>query len=174
MRTHRSLVVVLAAVGLGVACSRGDRGPAVSFDASASATDMPLGPEDVRVTSTDGALTLSLVGDTVRMQLGDSLRRAVQQQLDTASGDGVGAMITRSVGGIVGSAMRFVASAPVQSIENVRYEDGHIRLESRGDGRSKFSMSGKGNGEDARFTPADGERFVAAVRRRQAAVGARP
>lgn len=169
---RNSSLFLLALVVGGAACSRGDRGASVSFG-NAAAAAAPLGPEDVRVTSTDGAIVLSLVGDSVRMQLGDSVRRSVQQGLDTVSGNGIGAMITRSVSGVVGSAMSFVASMPVQSIDDIRYEDGHIRLSSRGRGGSGFSMNGKGNGGDARFTPEDGERFVAAVKRRQAALGAR-
>lgn len=172
MRTHTRFL--LAAVAATAACSHRDSsGAGVAFgdSAAAAAAIAPLGPGDARVTSTDGAIILTLVGDTVRMQLGDSLRRSVQRQLDTA-GSGIGGMITRSVSGIVGSAMAFVASIPVASIEDIHYEDGRIEIGSR-NGNSKFSMNGKGNNANARFSPEDGERFVAAVKARQAALPAR-
>ena len=147
----------------------------VSFGAekAAAAAAEPLGPGDVRVRSLDGSFILALVGDSVRMQLSDSLRQKVQQDLDTSKQDGFGGLVTRSVSGIVGSAMGFVVRIPVRDIEDIRYEDGRIQFESRGK-QSKFSMSGKGNGGDShgRFSPADGERFVAAVKARQAQLAA--
>lgn len=167
LRSH----ALLAAACLGLAaCSGGDAADLkVSFDPARadSSAGAPLGPGDVRVTSVDGAVVLALVGDSVRMQLSDSLRRKVQQELDTSSQDGFGGLVTRSVSGIVGSAMGFVVRVPVREIEDVRYENGKILFETRGS--TKIQMSGKdGDGRSSTaFTPADGERFVAAVKARQ-------
>lgn len=161
------------------ACSHRDRDDhangdvKLSFDSAAAAASVnePLGPGDVRVKSTDGAVILALVGDSVRFQLSDSLRNTVKQSIDAKadSAGGIGAMIAKSVSGVVTSAMGFVVRIPVSEIENIRYEDGRIEFDTRGE-HSKFSMSGKGNRSDgnAKFTPEDGEKFVAAVKARQA------
>ena len=170
----RSRLVLSAALLALAACSRGDSDMKVSFDPAKadSSAGAPLGPGDVRVTSLDGALILALVGDSVRMQLSDSLRDKVKQELDTSSQDGFGGLVARSVSGIVGSAMGFVARVPVSEIESIRYEDGNIRMETR---NGKFRMTGKdGDGKSsAAFSPADGERFVAAVQARQRELASR-
>ena len=178
MRRPLPVVAVLVALA---ACSRGDDSAVkVSFPKPAAATvpadpldAEPLGPGDVRVTSTDGAIVLALIGDSVRFQLSDSLRNSVKEKIDSAadSSGGIGAMITRSVSGVVSSAMGFVVRIPVSEIQDIRYADGRIQFETRGK-NSHFSMNGKGDGGDdhARFSPADGQRFVDAVKRRQAAL----
>jgi len=174
----RPRALALLSLVVAAACGRGDHprvdvaGSNVTLDTTAAraAADEPLGPGDVRVTSTDGAVILSLVGDSVRMQLSDSLRDKVKSELDSSK-DGFAGLITRSVSGIVSNAMGFVVRVPVRDIEDVRYEDGQIKLRSRG-GKGNFSMGGDKDGKDgkghASFSPADGERFVAAVKARQA------
>ena len=170
----RPVRLALLALPLALAaCSFGHDEVAVSFAGSDTARAVQLGEGDVSVTSTDGAVVLMLVGDTVRFQLSDSLRASVQAQVDSSVDKEAGALgnlIGNSVGKIVGGAMGFVVRIPVQDVENVRYEDGRIQFESRGN--TKFSMSGRGNEDGdrkngARFTPEDGERFVAAVKARQ-------
>ena len=175
----RRLPIALALLTVAACSGRDEKsGMDVSFGQAAAQTsaEESLGPGDVRVTSTDGAVVLALVGDSVRFQLSDSLRNKVKQQIDSASdSSGFAAMITRSVSGIVSSAMGFVVRIPVQDIENIRYEDGRIEFDSRGK-HSKFSMNGNGDsdrGDHARFSPADGQRFVEAVKQRQAALGVR-
>ena len=164
------------------ACSvGGDDGTRVSFSPTDTARALALGEGDVAVTSTDNTVVLALIGDTVRMQLSDSLRRSVAADVDSSITNETGAlggMIARTVGKTVAGAMGFVVRIPVQEVENVRYEDGRIRFDSHGD--VKFSMgdgnerprgdvgggSEKGNG--ARFSEEDGRRFVEAVKQRQA------
>ncbi len=133
--------------------------------------DPPLGPGDVRVVSTDGALVLALLGDTVRMRLGDSvtakLRREVEAGADSASG--FGGFVARTVKGAVGGAMaeaaRFAVRVPVTEVRELRYEDGELRFGSdRGRRKHKEHTS-------ARFAPDDAERFIRAVRARQRALG---
>jgi len=172
MRSLRPLPLLAAAAlaPLLAACGHRDRSDVkVSFDQSraAAAAAEPLGPGDVRVTSTDGAFVLALVGDSVRMQLSDSLRDKVKRDLDTNKKDGFAGMITRSVSGIVGSAMGFVVRIPVRDIQDVRYEDGHIKFDTRGDRHVSINGS-KNNESSAKFSPEDGARFVAAVKARQA------
>ncbi|MGZ8377936.1 MAG: hypothetical protein ACXW61_11670 [Gemmatirosa sp.] len=155
------------------ACSFGGASDAVSFESDDTARAVTLGEGDVVVTSTDGTVQLMVVGDTVRMQLSDSLRASVKAEVDSsldADAGAIGSAIGGAVGKIVGGAMGFVVRVPVEEVENVRYEDGQIRFESRGN--TKFTMSGRGNEDGdgkngASFTPEDGERFVQAVKARQ-------
>ncbi len=189
MRSTRRLAALLplaTAVMLGAglaACSvGGDDGTRVSFSPTDTAgRALALGEGDVAVTSTDNTVVLALVGDTVRMQLSDSLRQSVAAEVDssiTTETGALGGMIARTVGKTVAGAMGFVVRIPVQEVENVRYEDGRIRFESQGN--VKFSMgdrpnrtSGDGDekGSGARFSEQDGRRFVEAVKRRQAERG---
>jgi hypothetical protein len=167
----------LAAAGilplLLAACSFGGARDAISFETDDTARAVTLGEGDVAVTSTDGAVQLMLVGDTVRMQLSDSLRASVKAGVDSsldADAGAIGGAIGGAVGKLVGGAMGFVVRLPVHEVENVRYEEGQIRFESHG--TSKFTMGGPGNEDGdgkngAKFSPEDGERFVEAVKARQ-------
>ena len=168
----RTPFVALLALALLAACKRDHSDVKVSFNPARadSVAAEPLGPGDVRITSTDGAFVLALVGDSVRMQLSDSLRRSVRHDIDTSAKDGFAGLITRSVSGIVGNAMGFVVRIPVSEIDDIRFEDGHIRFGTHG--KSHVSMSGSNDRDGkAEFSRADGERFVAAVKARQAALG---
>ncbi len=133
--------------------------------------DPPLGPGDVRVVSTDGALVLALLGDTVRMRLGDSVTAKVRREIDEGadSASGFGGFVARTVKGAVGGAMaeaaRFAVRVPVAEVRDLRYEDGELRFGSdRGRRKHKEHTT-------ARFTPDDAERFIRAVRARQRALG---
>jgi hypothetical protein len=137
--------------------------------------DPPLAPGDVRIVSTDGALVLALVGDTVRVRLGDSLVAQVRRDLyaEPDTGAGVGDFIARTVKGAVGGAMaeatRYAMRVPVGEVRELRYEDGQLRF-----GSGRKSGRKRGNETSARFARADAERFIAAVRARQRALGVAP
>jgi hypothetical protein len=150
------------------ACGFGDKsGDAqVSFSGDSAANAITLGPGDVKVTSSGNALVLAVIGDSVRMQLSDSLRNSVKQELDTAGGDSkLASAIVKSVGGVVNSALGFSVRVHVNDIENLRYEDGSIRFEVRG-GNVNLK-TGKHSMNDAAFSEADARRFIEAVERRQ-------
>lgn len=152
-----------------VACgSDGNDGqPTVNFSGD-SASAIVLGPNDVKVTSTDGALVLAVVGDSVRMQLSDSLRAAVKLELDSADKDNaLAATIMKSVGSVVNSALGFVVRTHVDDVKNLRYEDGSIRFDVEGGNVNLDTGSGKAN--NTKFAEADAHRFIEAVQRRQQA-----
>ncbi|GJG86044.1 hypothetical protein tb265_12250 [Gemmatimonadetes bacterium T265] len=135
-----------------------------------------VAPDSLRIVSTDGAVVYTLVRDTVRMQLGDSVVRAVRQKVnagaDSASGN-FGGFLARTVAGAVGSAMSFVMKTPVRDIRTARYEDGELRIETSGGvlHHSTVNVGDKHGNDHTRFAPADGERFVAAIEARQRALG---
>lgn len=136
------------------------------------ASDPPLGPGDVRIASTNGAMILSLVGDTVRMRLGDSAAAKIRHAVDTsgapASGFGglVSSTVKAAVGGALGEVARFAVLLPVRDMKELRYENGELHF-----GTGDRPMGRKGTSGNARFAPADAERFIAAVRARQRALG---
>ncbi|HYW31282.1 MAG TPA: hypothetical protein VE869_07205 [Gemmatimonas sp.] len=127
----------------------------------------PLGEGDVMITSTDGAFVMAAIGDTVRMQLSDSLRMKVAQDINASAGDkgGIGASIARTVSKAVAGAMGFSVRIPVESIENLRFENGQMRFEVRGANTKVFGS--KDTGSEALFRPADALRFISVVEQRQ-------
>lgn len=155
----------------------GDTGSHVNLDIRNAggltrASDPPLGPGDLRIASTDGAVVLSLVGDTVRMRLGDRATARIRRAVDTsrAPTSGFGGFVASTVKAAVGGAMsemaRFAVLLPVRDIQELRYENGTLHF-GTADGR----LGRKGTSGDARFAPGDAERFLAAVRARQQALG---
>src|SRR5690606_20852635 len=113
------LLALLCCTACGLGDKTGDANVSFSSDSAAHAID--LGPGDVMLQSTGNALVLALVGDTVRMQLSDSLRNSVKQDLDTAGGDSrIASAIVKSVGKVVNSALGFSVRAHVNDIEDLR------------------------------------------------------
>lgn len=166
--------VVCAMIGalLVSACGeKQDKEVSVSVgNATASVKDMPLGEDDVRIVSTDGVLVMSLIGDTVRMQLSDSLRNSIQAEI-TKDGDkngGLAGMITKSVGAAVGSAMGFVVRSPAKDVQDLRYENGHIRFKIR-DGNVNVKSDGDSKSNNASFSEADAKKFIDAVKKKASA-----
>jgi hypothetical protein len=92
------------------------------------------------------------------------VRHELDAEPDTVQG--LGGFISRTVKGAVGGAMaeaaRFAVRIPVSEVRDLRYEDGELRF---GSGHKRGTHS------NARFAPADAERFIQAVRARQRALG---
>lgn len=142
-----------------------------------AASQPALGPGDARIASTDSVIFLALVGDTVQMRfdrrLADSVARAIRQEVDTSDGSigaAFGAFVASTVGKAVGTALSMVVKVPVTQIDSAHWDDGQLRLTTRG-GRSAFSTGG--DGKSTAFARADAERFVAALERRRAEIAAR-
>lgn len=136
-----------------------------------------LAEGDVRVRSTDGALILAVIGDSVHMQLSDSLRNSVTAEVKNSTskqGDDIGSTIANAVGGavsgVVNAAMGMTVRVPAENVENLRYEDGHLRFEVKG---SNFRMTSKSddaakNENGGAFSEEDAMRFIQAVNNAQA------
>jgi hypothetical protein len=158
-------IMCFAACGLGGDKQSGQA--AVGFSAD-SAAAMVLAPGDVKITSTDGAVVLAVLGDSVRMQLSDSLRGSVKQELDSSGKDSkLASMILKSVGTVVNSALGFVVRVHVNDVNNLRYEDGSIRFDVKG---SKINVTtNKQSGSDAKFSAEDAKKFIDRGEERQRA-----
>ena len=165
----RTAALTFLALATSAACGRDavkSSGASASFGA---ASELPgTGTGDVEITSSDGSFVMAVVGDTVRMHLSDSLRNSVAQQIDTSMrmNGGLGASIANSVKKVVQGAVGTVVRVPVDEIENLRYEDGHIRFDVR-NGRINVNSSTKGNSGSAMFREGDANAFIDAVRARQ-------
>lgn len=158
-----TLCVLLAALAL-TACG-GDSDPAVSNE------PLVLQEGDVRITSRDNAIDLVLHGDQVIVGLSDSVLNVVAQKTDTSdlkSDNGFGASVERFVKAKVQGALNTRMAYPVAHLRGVKYEEGLIEFDYKGD--EKFSML-----EDAdidgkpllgSFSAADSRRFVDAVQAR--------
>lgn len=137
-----------------------------------SQRNVALGPNDVRIVSTDNVLVLSLIGNTVRMQLSDSLRNSIAKNIDssTAEKGAIGNMIAKTVGAAVSGAMGFVVRIPARDVQNLRLEDGHIRFDTRD---KNVNIHADGNrGENSIFAETDAKKFIDAVKKKQHASGA--
>lgn len=168
------LLVLLPALAT-LACFGGDKkeekGDVKIAFGDAAEKEPPLGEGDVRITSIDGSFVMSVIGDTVRMNLSDSLRNSVKKDIDTSAADkgGFASAITKSVGSVVSGAMGFVVRIPVEQVRNLRYENGKIRFDVSGGG-VKVNTSDKNNG-NTEFAEEDAKRFIDAVEARQRAKG---
>jgi hypothetical protein len=129
----------------------------------------PRDEGDVRITSTDGAIVLAVLGDSVVMQLGDSIRQHVKSELASEADreGGLAGAIIGAVGSVVNTALGVTVAVPAEQVHDLRFEDGHLRF--RVDGSVKMQVKSDDNGsEGGRFAPADADRFIEAVRAAQA------
>lgn len=163
-------LLVLASV---TACRRHDD-PKFSVR-GASAPAATLGPGDVRIFNADSSVDLVLVGDTISAGLSDRAVAKVRQEAsDPADADSgiagaIASIVKKTVANTIGTRIQF----PLETVRDVRYEDGGFTIEGT-DGRPRrlFSNDKKSAVQtDQPFRSADAERFIAAVRARKRALG---
>lgn len=180
----RTRLARVGAMAVLAACGGDTREPAAS-DRSATGVGLAvstgtndstaLAGADVQITSTDGAITLAVLRDSVVMQLSDSLRQSVAAKVDSSvtvdAGEGMGGAIANMVGGAVRaavtSAMGVALRAPASEVSDLRYENGRLFFKVKG-GNVKFTTSGTASGDGAPFAEADARRFIEAVEAAQA------
>lgn len=155
------------------ACRRHDD-PKVNVR-GASAPAVTLGPGDVRIFNADSSVDLVLVGDTISAGLSDRTVAQVQQEAsDPADADrGVAGAIAKIVKKTVASTIGTRIQFPLETVRDVRYEDGGFTIDGTdGRHRSLFSNDKRSTVQtDQPFRTADAERFIAAVRARKRALG---
>ncbi|MBL0170385.1 MAG: hypothetical protein IPP90_06555 [Gemmatimonadaceae bacterium] len=170
------VLLTLVAISLLPGCTIKDKAPPVDSTGTLKVEfgneaerNPQLGPNDVRIVSTDGVLVLSLIGDTVRMHLSDSLRNSVGAEITKdidSSGDqsGIGGLIAKSVSKVVTGAMGFMVRVPATDVQNLRYESGHIRFDLK-NSDAKVKLNSDSN-RNAVFKEEDARRFIDAVKKR--------
>jgi hypothetical protein len=164
---------LILALALAVACG-GDQpakdSASVQFSPE-SREPSALAGNDVKITSTDGALVLSVIQDSVTIQLSDSLRASVKDDVreETSKISGAGAIIGNAVSAAVNTAMGFTVRVPARGVKNLRYENGDLRFDLENSivtvNGSDAKRSGSSNGGP--FTPEDAQRFIDAVKAAQ-------
>ncbi len=184
MTQMRRVVLAVCAPLAMVACGGSDKTAAAGDDpenssaeqgvrvTTGSSDSLSLADADVRIHSTDGAITLAVLRDSVVMQLSDSVRAKVKQEMDSSmrsagKDGGMGAAIANVVGSAVSaavnSAMSIAVHAPAAAVTDLRYENGRLHFKVKGD-NVNISSGGKGNDKDgAMFAEADARRFIEAV-----------
>jgi hypothetical protein len=150
------------------ACGNQDSKVAVEFGSNRREA-APLDEGDVKVTSTDGALVLAVIGDSVVMQLSDSLRESVRAEVGKSADDAgaLGATIAKAVGSAVGTAMGVTVRVPAEAVNDLRYENGELRFDVKGS-HVNMTSSGKHSGNGGKFSERDAQAFIDAVRAAQA------
>ncbi|HEX5436810.1 MAG TPA: hypothetical protein VFW98_06610 [Gemmatimonadaceae bacterium] len=180
-------VAVLSVLLIG-GCEESGSGASISSGDSAAPASRPLGPGDLAITTTDGAVQLVLQSDTIWMGLADSIVRKVRHDLATSTaGDrdtgGLGGTIASFVKSTVGREINDRIQIPLADVEHVSYEDGAIKFRFREGAQPTISVLGKRRtvdfdkpgfhyGKDdsdhkpvlESFSPADADAFVKAVR----------
>lgn len=111
------LVVLLPLLGCGDADAEMDFG------------NEDLGSDRYAITSADGGAKMGLTDDYVYFALADSVLAAARAEMrETAESDGAKGFVGGLVERTVGKAMGFRARIPVEDIEDIRWEDGRMRI----------------------------------------------
>jgi hypothetical protein len=183
VRLATRVIVLALVIPLGfLLCSRrskrADQARSANIDHAsfrARDTTRTLGAGDVRITSTDQSIELSLVGDSIVTGFGPAMLDRIKAKTDTATvkGTGFGARIEKMVKSTVAGALSHQLVFPVRSVSDVRYENGRLEFYNANGSQMHLYESTKVDGKDASMTFAkdDADRFIAAFHARKAAVG---
>lgn len=109
----------LIALTLAVALTGCDRGTDVDFGGEA------MGPDRHAIVSEDGSVKMGLTREFVYFALSDSARAQAQAELDE---DAEQSFLGGIMRGLVGKALDFRAKYAVSTIQDIRWEDGRMRV----------------------------------------------
>lgn len=136
-----------------------------------------LGPGDVQIISTDGSIDLILKGDKIMGGLSPTTIAKVRAEMDKEAGKdstGFGAMIAGIVKSSVASAIGTHVTYPVGEVTELRFDDGKLVIKTKAGGEKENSFGDikvDDKKEPARFSRADGDRFIAAFKARKKELG---
>lgn len=136
-----------------------------------------LAPGDMRIFSVDSSVDLVLQGDRVLAGLSPKTVAKVRAEMERSTPrdtSGLGGLIASTVKSSVSDAIGTHVVYPVADIREISYSDGRLVLMTAS-GRVRLFSNTKVSGTDASelFSPEDAQRFVEAVRARQASMGIR-
>jgi hypothetical protein len=171
MRTLRRSSAAALCAALVVAAGCKDR-QTIRIDGSTSATfakrdtTQTLGAGDIRIATTDSALELSLIGDSLVAGFGASARAKIKNATDTSkvNGTGFGANIEKLVKSTVAGALDHQMEVPLSEISDVRYENGLLVFYDRKGGRMHIMERDKGKDRPSQFTESDAQAFIKAFK----------
>ena len=142
------------------------------FSARDSTRTLRLG--DVQISSTDSAVELAIIGDTIVAGLGKKVLDEVRDNTDTAEvmGNGFAASIERAVKSSVASVLNHQLLFPVADVGDVQSEDGKLVFYGKdGSKMHMFERSNRGRPNRQTLSDADARQFIAAFRARKAHAG---
>lgn len=164
MQKTITAAVVLTSLLVAGACNRPDE----STGSSSAGAQVParMSGDSVVVHTTDGAVKLGLVHDTVFMGLSDSVLTLARTDMarDTETHNALAGTIERMVKKSVSSALQTRLKYPLADIDSAHYANGAIKFAYR-NRRTMAFEDVKQNGKRAlnSFSPEDAQRFVATV-----------
>lgn len=128
-------------------------------------TTQALGPGDIRIATTDSAVEIALIGDSVVAGLGAATRNKIRTATDTnaVKGTGIGASFEKMIKSTVAGALDHQLEIPISEISRVEYEDGHLVFYDKKGGRMKVLTSDR-DGRQSRFSESDAQDFIAAFK----------
>jgi hypothetical protein len=157
-------LMVLPLLAAAVGCFGGESKSAPVAMSKAPA-DGKRPADDIAIVTTDGAMTMAVRADSIRMRFSDSSRKEINKDLDTSKvqGNGFGASIEKMVKEKVQTGFAMEVTTPVSELEDARYEDGGIVLVYRDKSKkSPFSGTSVNNKPLLKsFSQQDSEKMVA-------------
>lgn len=132
----------------------------------------PLGIGDVRIATTDSAVELALIGDSLFAGLGESTRTKIARATDTAavSGTGIGASIEKLVKSTVAGALDHELHVPLSEISNVEYSDGTLVFYDKNGKRMHVFERDNGREQSSQFSKTDADAFITAFKAKTSGV----
>ena len=129
-------------------------------------TTQSLGLGDIRIATTDSALELALIGDSLVAGFGASARAKIKDATDTSRvhGSGFGASIEKMVKSSVAGALDHQMEMPLSEISDVRYEDGLLVFYDKKGARMHIMERDKGKDRPSEFTESDAQAFIKAFK----------
>jgi hypothetical protein len=132
-----------------------------------------LGPGDIRIVSTDSAVELSMIGDTVITGLGVKALAKIRAETDTGAvtGTGFSAKLEKMIKSGVQSALNKQLTFPVSTVGDVKFDSGKLEFFDNGGKRmAVFGDSGSsGSSRGGMFSESDAQAFIAAFRAKKSA-----
>lgn len=128
-----------------------------------------LGPDDIRIATTDSVVEVALIGDSLVAGLGQATRSKIKSATDTnaVNGSGIGASFEKMIKSTVASALDHELQIPISEISNVEYEDGHLVFYDKKGGRMNllnYKGSNHDENHDSRFSETDAKNFITAFK----------
>lgn len=180
-----AVALVAAAIVL-VACGGSDKNIQIksgsaSIDASNASlpkrdTTRQLGPDDIRIASTDSAIEIALIGDSLVGGFGARTRDKIKEATDTSKvrGTGFGASIEKMVKSTVAGALDREVQLPLSEISDVKYEDGLLVFYDKSGKRTHFfehdGDKDASHSKSSRFSEADAASFISAFKAKKTKV----
>jgi hypothetical protein len=169
-----------ASSSAGVSASTGDPARARDATRAASGPSFVMGTDGgASMHTRNGAMVMSLRGDSIVVAFSDSVRQKVRRELSESMGKEsapesgleqlIQGVVKSSVKGALGEVFDKSRGFPLSSLKGIEYERGAIRFDFVS--RPTWSMEGfetDGTPLLEQFHPADAARFVGAVRARLA------